>query len=208
VVRTISSNASATIDTRRKNDQTQGEILNVSELIKIAPNGQWILEKSTSRAYGMSSAPLGPEQPKVEGAPAAPRVKLFRGMNGLTAKDLKRFGVDVNPAGGIHHATEDVKLKDHGWWSDDPRWGMMYSAYDHVNKKPSHEPTYDVFMLGEADHPGDTGKNITHALREKNTPVTMHRVVYAPTRGDSKQREATLKGLLPDVVWPKPKSKP
>lgn len=176
----------------------------MTEFLKIASNGQWSLEKSTSKAYGVGTAsPIGTEQPAQT---SGPRVKLYRGMNGVTAKDLQRFGVDqFNPAGGIHHMTKQTKLKDQGWWSDDPRWGMMYSAYDHVNKKPSREPTYDVFMIGEAEHPGGE-RNITHELRAKNTPITTHRIVYLPTQGSSADRETNLKSLLPDVEWPKPKS--
>lgn len=183
----------------------------MKELFKIASNGQWTLEKGRSGAYGIQShAPLGSQQsPKpAEGAVPTPRVTLYRGLNGLTAKDLKGFGVDVQPGGGVHHTKKEFPLKQQGWWSDDPRWGMMYAASDHVNKKPSTEPTYDAFMIGEADHPGNTGRNIAHSLREKNIPVTMHRLVYAPTGNNSEQREKTLRGLMPDVAWPQPKSKP
>jgi hypothetical protein len=180
----------------------------MDEFLKIAPNGQWTLEKSTSRAYGVGTAsPIGTEQATPSITPA-PRVSLYRGLNGVTAKDLQKFGVEqFNPAGGIHHATKQTKLKDQGWWSDNPNMGMIYSAYDHVNKKPSKEPTYDVFMVGSAEHPGGT-RNITHELRAKNTPISTHRIVYLPTQGTSTEREQNLKTLLPDVKWPVPKSNP
>lgn len=177
----------------------------MSELLKIAPNGQWTLEKA-SKAYGVGTeSPIGTEAPA---QPTGQRVSLYRGLNGVTAKDLQRFGVEnFNPAGGVHQMTKQTKLKDQGWWSDDPRWGLMYSAYDHVNKKPSKEPTYDVFMLGEADHPGGT-RNITHELRAKNTPITTHRIVYRPSQGTQEERHTRLKAMLPDVKWPEPKSSP
>lgn len=177
----------------------------MKELLKIAANGQWTLEKASS-SYGISShAPIGTEQATPSSTPA-PRVSIYRGLNGVTAKDLQRFGVEqINPAGGIHHATKQTKLKDQGWWSDNPNMGMIYSAYDHVNKKPSKEPTYDVFMIGSAEHPGGT-KNITHELRAKNTPIMTHRIAYLPTQGSSEDRERNLKALMPDVHWPAPKS--
>jgi hypothetical protein len=177
----------------------------MSEFLKIASNGQWTLEKSTSKAYGIqNNSPLGTKPVSTPSTEPAPRIPLYRGMNGLTAKDLKRFGVEVNPSGGVHTGTIVHKLKDQGWWSDKPGVGLVYSATDHINKRPSKEPTYDVFMVGEADHPGGTG-NIAHELRAKNIPVTTHRIVYVPTKGSSDERSEAIRKLTPDLSWTKPK---
>ena len=156
----------------------------MSELLKIAGNGQWSLEKAEQK----------------------PRVTVFRGMNQVTAKHLQKLGIapTTDPRGAVSPVDLNVGMKKMGWWSDNPRFTMMYAAMDPVNKKILKEPEYDVFMVGDTEHPGGD-KNLTPALRDADSTVHVHTIVHVPTRGSSDERAAAIQAHLPHIPWVKPK---